>query len=59
MSRALILDFGGVISRTLLETHDLSKAAPGLPTVHFNVADPAASYTQALQLRGLAEDLNP
>ena len=30
-SKALILDFGGVISRTLFETHDLSEAALGLP----------------------------
>ncbi|MFU8883013.1 MAG: HAD-IA family hydrolase [Rhodobacterales bacterium] len=30
-SRALILDFGGVISRTLFETHDLTEAALGLP----------------------------
>jgi putative hydrolase of the HAD superfamily len=29
-SKALILDFGGVISRTLFETHDLSEAALGL-----------------------------
>ncbi len=29
--RALILDFGGVISRTLFETHPLSEAALGLP----------------------------
>lgn len=29
--RALVLDFGGVISRTLFETHDLSEAALGLP----------------------------
>ncbi len=29
--RALILDFGGVISRTMFETHDLSEAALGLP----------------------------
>lgn len=29
--KALILDFGGVISRTLFETHDLSEAALGLP----------------------------
>lgn len=28
--RALILDFGGVISRTLFETHDLTEAALGL-----------------------------
>ncbi|MDP3519422.1 MAG: HAD-IA family hydrolase [Hydrogenophaga sp.] len=30
-SRALLLDFGGVISRTLFETHELSEAALGLP----------------------------
>jgi len=30
--RALILDFGGVISRTLFETHDLTEAALGLPS---------------------------
>ena len=29
--RALVLDFGGVISRTLFETHALSEAALGLP----------------------------
>lgn len=31
MTRALILDFGGVISRTLFETHALSERALGLP----------------------------
>lgn len=30
MTRALVLDFGGVISKTLFETHDLSEAALGL-----------------------------
>jgi putative hydrolase of the HAD superfamily len=29
--KALVLDFGGVISRTLFETHDLTEAALGLP----------------------------
>jgi len=29
--RALILDFGGVITRTLFETHDMSEQALGLP----------------------------
>lgn len=29
--RALVLDFGGVISRTLFETHDLNERALGLP----------------------------
>jgi putative hydrolase of the HAD superfamily len=31
MKRALVLDFGGVISRTLFETHALTEAALGLP----------------------------
>jgi putative hydrolase of the HAD superfamily len=30
MRKALVLDFGGVISRTLFETHDLSEKALGL-----------------------------
>jgi putative hydrolase of the HAD superfamily len=30
--KALVLDFGGVISRTMFETHDLSEAALGLPS---------------------------
>lgn len=30
MTRALVLDFGGVISRTMFETHDLSERALGL-----------------------------
>lgn len=30
-SKALVLDFGGVISRTLFETHELSEKALGLP----------------------------
>jgi putative hydrolase of the HAD superfamily len=29
--RALVLDFGGVVSRTLFETHDRTEAALGLP----------------------------
>ncbi|MEH7829920.1 HAD-IA family hydrolase [Gemmobacter denitrificans] len=31
VTRALVLDFGGVISKTLFETHALSEAALGLP----------------------------
>ena len=30
MTQALVLDFGGVISRTLFETHDLSEEVLGL-----------------------------
>ena len=32
VTRALVLDFGGVISKTLFETHALSEAALGLPS---------------------------
>lgn len=32
MQRALVLDFGGVISKTLFETHQQSEAALGLPS---------------------------
>lgn len=32
--------------------------AVGLPTVHFDVADPAASYSQALDLLGLSKELS-
>lgn len=31
MNKALILDFGGVITRTLFETHDITERALGLP----------------------------
>lgn len=31
MQQALVLDFGGVITRTLFETHDRTEAALGLP----------------------------
>ncbi|ABQ62581.1 hypothetical protein H721_03207 [Brucella ovis IntaBari-2006-46-332] len=31
MSKALILDFGGVVTRTLFETHDITERALGLP----------------------------
>jgi putative hydrolase of the HAD superfamily len=31
MTQALVLDFGGVVSRTLFETHALTEAALGLP----------------------------
>ena len=34
MSRALVLDFGGVISKTLFETHDLSEKALSVARLH-------------------------
>jgi putative hydrolase of the HAD superfamily len=47
-SQALILDFGGVISRTLFETHDLTEAALGLPKGSLTWRGPFAPETDAL-----------
>jgi putative hydrolase of the HAD superfamily len=47
-SKALVLDFGGVISRTLFETHDLSEAALGLPPGTLTWRGPFAPETDAL-----------
>ena len=46
--KALILDFGGVISRTLFETHALSEAALGLPVGTLTWQGPFAPETDAL-----------
>lgn len=45
MTRALILDFGGVISRTLFETHDLTEVALHLPPGSLTWAGPFAPET--------------
>lgn len=47
-TKALVLDFGGVISRTLFETHDLSEAALGLPPGTLTWRGPFAPDTDAL-----------
>ena len=46
--KALVLDFGGVISRTLFETHDLTEAALGLPPGTLTWRGPFAPETDAL-----------
>lgn len=46
--RALILDFGGVISRTLFETHPLSERALGLPSGTLTWQGPFAPDTDPL-----------
>jgi putative hydrolase of the HAD superfamily len=46
--KALILDFGGVISRTLFETHALSEAALGLAAGTLTWQGPFAPETDAL-----------
>ncbi len=60
MSReALILDFGGVVSRTLFETHDITEAALGLPVGTLTWRgpfDPAGdSLWQAMQADEISE----
>lgn len=47
-SKALVLDFGGVISRTLFETHDLSEVALGLPAGTLQWRGPFAPEADAL-----------
>jgi putative hydrolase of the HAD superfamily len=46
--KALVLDFGGVISRTLFETHDLTEAALGLPPGTLTWRGPFAPESDAL-----------
>lgn len=48
MNRALILDFGGVISRTLFETHNLTEAALDLPPGSLTWQGPFAPDTDPL-----------
>lgn len=47
-SKALVLDFGGVISRTLFETHHLSETALGLPPGTLTWRGPFAPETDLL-----------
>lgn len=47
-NKALVLDFGGVISRTLFETHHLSEAALGLPPGTLTWRGPFAPETDLL-----------
>ncbi|MEQ6247580.1 HAD-IA family hydrolase [Sulfitobacter sp. HNIBRBA3233] len=51
MPDALVLDFGGVISRTLFETHDLSERALGLPPGTLDWQGPFAPENDALWRR--------
>lgn len=58
-AKALVLDFGGVISRTLFETHALSEAALGLPAGSLNWTGPFAPEQdflwQAMQHNEISE----
>jgi len=57
-SRALILDFGGVISRTLFETHDLSEKALGLPTGSLTWQGPFAPEADPLWRAMQADEIS-
>ena len=56
--RALILDFGGVISRTLFETHALSEQALGLPPGTLTWRGPFAPADDALWRRMQADEIS-
>ena len=56
--RALVLDFGGVISRTLFETHALSEQALGLPPGTLGWRGPFDSAHDALWRRMQAGDIS-
>lgn len=58
MNRALILDFGGVISRTLFETHDLTETALTLPPGSLTWRGPFAPKTDALWCAMQAGDIS-
>ncbi|MCH9825150.1 HAD-IA family hydrolase [Lentibacter algarum] len=57
-TRALILDFGGVISRTLFETHDLSEKALGLPTGSLTWQGPFAPEADPLWRAMQADEIS-
>lgn len=54
----LILDFGGVISRTLFETHSQSERALGLPAGSLTWQGPFAPHTDLLWRRMQAGELS-
>lgn len=56
--RALILDFGGVISRTLFETHDLTEKALGLPGGTLDWQGPFAPETDVLWRSMQADEIS-
>jgi putative hydrolase of the HAD superfamily len=55
---ALILDFGGVISRTLFETHDLTEQALGLPPGTLTWRGPFYPEGDALWRRMQADEIS-
>ncbi len=58
MTRALILDFGGVISRTLFETHEITERALGLPAGTLPWRGPFDPANDALWRRMQADEIS-
>lgn len=60
MSRpvALVLDFGGVVTRTLFETHDLTESALGLPAGTLTWRGPFAPEADDLWRRMQADEIS-
>ncbi|MPQ95575.1 HAD-IA family hydrolase [Thioclava sp. JE_KL1] len=56
--RALVLDFGGVISRTLFETHDLTEAALGLASGSLTWRGPFEPQTDPLWRAMQADEIS-
>ncbi len=56
-NRALILDFGGVVTRTLFETHDLTERALGLAPGTLRWLGPFDSTTDPLWVRMQAQEI--
>lgn len=57
-TRALILDFGGVVSRTLFETHVLSEQALGLPPGTLTWRGPFDPHSDALWRAMQADEIS-
>ncbi len=57
-AQALILDFGGVVSRTLFETHSLTEAALGLPAGSLTWQGPFAPQTDRLWRAMQADEIS-
>jgi len=58
MSKALVLDFGGVVTRTLFETHRETEAALGLPKGSLNWRGPFAPDTDELWHRMINNEVS-
>lgn len=56
--QALVLDFGGVITRTLFETHDLTEEALGLPAGTLAWRGPFAPETDSLWQAMQADEIS-